>query len=269
VDGSSYSRVAIGSLPPAVEQALIDAAAPMVAQPRTNWGGRLTHPLCVGLAAAAHLALAALFLPIRTDALGDGGTALEAIAVDMVDSLPSDAAPQIAASQSNTAEAVEEVAEAAPAPATKAPPPEMAVEIAIPPPHGALTGPETPAETQEHKPQHMPQPPPAPSQLASVGSIATAEASPGVVHAYGARIARIISQGRPRGRDLSGFKGKVVLAFAVDASGRIERVEVQRSSGNPDLDSRAVGALQKLSFPAPAPEMSERQRFFTVPFEFR
>ncbi len=266
LDGSSYASVRANPAQHAWEAPAIDPADAALQRPARQWCQRLVQPACFVLAALLHLSLFAWLLPATSDAFGDGGLALEAIAVDLVDTLPSTASPLIAAAAA---------ADPTPAPvadrelAEKEPEaqPEAARET-TPAIEEAAARPPVERETRDRE-EATPQPPPADAQPASIGAVATGEASPGVVHAYGARIAKIISQGRPRGTTAVRARGKVLLQFVVDPEGRIASAEVKQSSGSPELDNRALTTLQKLSFPRPTPDMSERQRNFTVPYDFK
>jgi protein TonB len=73
----------------------------------------------------------------------------------------------------------------------------------------------------------------------------------------------------PRAARLRGAEGTVWLRVDVAASGRIERVELERSAGHRDLDRAALAAVRRWLF-APLPEgMDRSDRWFRVPVEFR
>jgi protein TonB len=80
-----------------------------------------------------------------------------------------------------------------------------------------------------------------------------------------ARIRR--NQRYPKGPESRGEAGKVGVVFTVDASGRVTSVRVGRSSGNGELDSAAVKAVQRASpFSAP-PGGTKRTLSFSVVFK--
>jgi protein TonB len=80
-----------------------------------------------------------------------------------------------------------------------------------------------------------------------------------------ARIRR--NQRYPKGPESRGEAGKVGVVFTVDASGRVTSVRVGRSSGNGELDSAAVKAVQRASpFSAP-PDATKRTLSFSVVFK--
>ncbi len=150
--------------------------------------------------------------------------------------------------------------------------PEPVVRDATPPP---IENKEDEAEKQEQKtetkqavakPPPPPLPPPPPPAPAAPPAVSSAEAAPGVVRAYARRISIALDKGKPRSR---GMRGKVVVQFTVDTDGKPLPPKVLASSGNPRLDDLVVGAISRIGFPSPPPEMSLRQRTFNVPFEYR
>lgn len=62
-------------------------------------------------------------------------------------------------------------------------------------------------------------------------------------------------------------EGSPNVTFTVDSSGRVVTARLARSSGDPDLDRAALGALQGASVPAPPPELGARVTR-TAPFVF-
>ena len=45
--------------------------------------------------------------------------------------------------------------------------------------------------------------------------------------------------------------------------------EIERSSGSKSIDDAVLAAIWRIAFPAPPGGMSERQRSYTAPIEFR
>jgi protein TonB len=86
------------------------------------------------------------------------------------------------------------------------------------------------------------------------------------VRAYASSVSKVLDRQKPRSR---GVKGLVRIQFTVDAGGRPSAPLVLASSGSPRLDDMVIEAVSRMKFPAPPPQMSPRQRTFTVPFAFR
>jgi protein TonB len=73
----------------------------------------------------------------------------------------------------------------------------------------------------------------------------------------------------PRAARLRGAEGTAWLRVSVAPSGRVQRVELERSAGDGDLDRAALAAVRRWLF-APLPRETERSdRWFRVPVEFR
>jgi TonB family protein len=49
----------------------------------------------------------------------------------------------------------------------------------------------------------------------------------------------------------------------------IESADVLQSSGSADLDQTALAAVRATSFPVPPEGSTDRQRSYTVPFDFK
>jgi protein TonB len=83
---------------------------------------------------------------------------------------------------------------------------------------------------------------------------------------------RVIAQPAPHypyGARRRGAEGIAWLRVDLAASGRVQRVEVERSTGHRDLDRAAVAAVRSWRF-APLPEeMEASDLWFRVPVEFR
>ena len=281
MDGSNYQAIVQNAAIGSAEGSRLAASAPMAEQARSGLVPRLAHPICVTVAAAIHVAIAALMLAGKADEFGESGTALQAIAVDVVEAMPSMASLAAAASDGPAAEPVEQVPdEALPPHEPAAPRADTSVEaatdiadaarsIAPPPPISPAPKPDMENKSEPEPQSPQPQPSSAPAQAASAASVAVGEANQGVVNAYGAALSRIISRGRPQGRETRNLRGTVVVEFVVGTSGGLERADVKVSSGNSRLDDLGVSALRKLELPAPTPDMTLKQRTFTVPFVYR
>lgn len=70
-------------------------------------------------------------------------------------------------------------------------------------------------------------------------------------------------------RKLRGEKGIVQIAFVIDATGNVLSARIAGSSGNPQIDQAALGAVKAASpVPAPPPAMAAARIPFQVPFKF-
>ena len=257
---------------------------------------RSRHRFALGVAAAAHLALLAALLPYEHDDLGDEGIALETIAVSIIDAVPVVSAPEANASEAREQQTdadqakdsaqrpepqpkpddtVEEPVPPKPSLALDVPPEPPAPDasslpareaVAKPDPEPVVREPPRTAQLSEATP---PQPPPAAAAPMVLPSISSAEASPGIERAYAKRLAQLLDSRKPRSRETLGLRGRVIVQFMVDAAGKPERATVLATSGSSRLDGLAIATIERLEFPAPPPEMSQRQRTFNVPFAFR
>jgi TonB family protein len=91
-------------------------------------------------------------------------------------------------------------------------------------------------------------------------------ATPGQITRYGLSVREALNRNRPL---YFGADGRVVVEFWVAESGGVQRVRIAQSSGLKDLDDAAIRSIQKTQFPAPPNGMTEEQRAFRVPFDFR
>ncbi|TIM12878.1 energy transducer TonB [Mesorhizobium sp.] len=71
----------------------------------------------------------------------------------------------------------------------------------------------------------------------------------------------------PRAAKARRAEGSPSVTFTIDGSGRVLSARLARSSGDPDLDSAALSALQGASVPEPPPELGSRVTR-TAPFSF-
>ena len=182
-------------------------------------------------------------------------------------------------------------------------PAETAVAIVMPPPAFALDTSQPPAAAPAAEPsevvpkqpvsesqpaQPAPPTPPAaseaaPSQEASTASPAgeggqaqavtptpgnggKAAATAGELKTYHVRLGARIRPNAPNG---GGRRGFVRIAFAVEADGSLTYARVHVSSGNPQLDGRALAAVRRSApFPKPPSGYVGAQHEFYVPFKF-
>lgn len=261
----------------------ITAFEPMGPSQPATLRARLAHPACLVLAAALHIGLGAYFVSHSVTELGTQHASLDAVAVEIVEATPAIMAVQQQGSDGRP-EAPYDATEATPEqpetvraelPATE-PPPVADDNAALLPSQQPLPRerdptPETLSNDRQSEPHTAKA---APSRQATLQIVSIGEASQGVVNAYGSELMRVISKGRPKREDLARLrggrpKGTVVIEFVVAPGGGLERIAVQKSSGDDRIDTLAMNTLQRLRFPAPSHEMTARQRTFTVPYVVR
>ncbi len=277
------------------------AASPRAEWPRPGIIQCFAHPICIVVAATVHVALGALMYAGGPEDFGENGTALETIAVDVVEALPSQATPSLLGTdgaagvpeRSNPRPARQHTQrdqhtkreETQPEAAEHVPSPEadQASQIAA-----IASHPRSPAElTAKSEPASEAASDAAPiveqaageqeaaAQPSSAGSIdIVGEAAPGVVAAYGSELLRIVTRGAPKHRDVrhlskTTLRGTVIVALVVTSEAQIEQLEIKQSSGNSQLDELALSAIRRLALPKPDPMMSRNQRYFGVPIVFR
>jgi len=219
-----------------------EGTAPLLARPWLICAG-----LSLGLHAAAVLALAPWSEPVI--AAQAGRKEVMSIQVGIVASID---VPQVTA--------LEEPREA--------PEAEAAARDKPPEPSGdavALLPQEEPAPAE--KPEEIKTASTSAEAMAHIEAVPVAAgASTGEVQVYGREVSVALARSLPKAK---GQKGKVTLAFVLDLSGRIARLDVVSPSGNVRLDEAAMDAVRKAVFPPPPPDMSETQRTYVIPFRFR
>ncbi len=236
-----------------------------------------------------HLGVLALMWPSFSDAVGDGGTTLEAIAVSVVGQVPVMSAPT-APVPDNSAEPVPfdepqpdaiplndpNIAEQKPLPPVDvalALPPEPeplpdAANLPMKPPEPQIEKPPEPTverlrETKQAQEHAVPTPLAA---AASMPAMTSAEASPGAVRAYERKISKLLETRKPSSK---GLRGRLIIQLVIDAEGRPQSAVVLKSSDKPALDERVLAAVQRLDFPRPPDAMTVKQLTFNVPYDYR
>jgi len=132
---------------------------------------------------------------------------------------------------------------------------------------------ETQRETVEQPPEIRPPQiaidsgatPVAPQASAAPAEAAARQAS-GDAARFALVVRRALGKSRPRH---SGTKGRVVITFGLGESGSIRFAEVTKSSGNAGLDTITLAAVRNATFPRPPANLTDRQRTYVVPFDFR
>jgi protein TonB len=87
------------------------------------------------------------------------------------------------------------------------------------------------------------------------------------MRSYQTKVRAHIARNRPPA--LPGKSGKVHVAFGLSETGKLTRIELLRSSGDPAIDQAVLSALRQAAPYPPAPRGSTpAQRYFDMPFEF-
>ena len=94
----------------------------------------------------------------------------------------------------------------------------------------------------------------------------SAGAGAGQLTRYAVDVRLAIGRSRPRH---DGGRGQVQIGFGLDETGIIRFAEVAKSSGSDRLDNVALRAIRTVKFPTPPAGMTDAQRSYVVPFEFR
>ena len=95
---------------------------------------------------------------------------------------------------------------------------------------------------------------------------APAAASPGAVREYARYVAQALAKTKPKG---TGGLGTVRVKFVIAGDGELATVEVAKSSGSPQLDDVALGAVRRTKFLTPPAGMTTTQLTYEVPYHFR
>jgi protein TonB len=87
------------------------------------------------------------------------------------------------------------------------------------------------------------------------------------MRSYQTQVRAHIARNRPRG--LPGKSGIVHVAFGLSETGRLTRIKLLRSSGDPAIDRAVLSALRHAApFPRAPQGSTPAQRYFDMPFEF-
>jgi TonB family protein len=241
----------------------------------------------LALSVILHLGVVVYLQWDNTDEVGPGGIQLEAINVDLIPlSDLRSGAPSVAPDAGRDAidQDKKDPMEAARRDVTERPPPEgflkpsegtsdlAAAEIIKPDP--LLDGKEQLDKEKLDKPE---EPDTASdvrgrtkqSQEASdplVKGGASVAATPGQISQYALSIQQTLNANRPHH---VGTRGRAVVKFALSDTGTVQFAEIQSSSGSKVIDDAVLAAISKITFPVPPGGMTERQRSYTAPVEFR
>ena len=114
-------------------------------------------------------------------------------------------------------------------------------------------------------------PAPAPVVPPPAAQPVTPAPDPALEDGYRTRIRQAVDEHKhyPRMARRLGLEGRVVVAFTVEADGRLARVRVVESSGSELLDEAALEAVRQAAPFPPFPDGVERRQWdFTLPLSF-
>jgi TonB family protein len=98
--------------------------------------------------------------------------------------------------------------------------------------------------------------------VATPGAARLGEASPFV-----RGVIRILKRAMPRAP--RGTRGEVVLRFLVGENGQVAALRILRPSGRPELDRHVAESVMRTALVAPPPGTPERERVFTITYDYR
>ena len=143
---------------------------------------------------------------------------------------------------------------------------------------------EEPKKEEKKAEEEAPKPKPAapPSTTGSTGGAVVRQsmvshesggreaASPGEKSRYQAVLVRLIAKARPNMRTIkTKARGTARVAFQLAPDGALVSVMVKDSSGSGVLDEAAMDAIRSVKFPPAPAGLTDKDRFFEVPFIFR
>lgn len=100
----------------------------------------------------------------------------------------------------------------------------------------------------------------------AIATDGSAGASSGQLSRYAIDVRLAIGRTKPPHH---GGKGTVQIAFGLTETGAVRFAEVLRSSGSAKLDETAVRAIHHVNFPTPPSSMTNKERTYVVPFDFK
>jgi TonB family protein len=278
------ARSEAGKSPEEKSAALV--AADLSSVPPATSGSRF---FAAGLALSLllHVGVLAYLQSENSDEIGPGGIQLEAINVDLIPlSEWRSGAPNVVPDLGQDAidQAKKDQTEAARRDVSEMPPPEgyikatdgaselAAAEIIKSDP--LLERTEEPEKDKRDKPEEPDTANDARGRAKQTQEAADAQvkggssvaATPGQISRYALSIQQTLNRHPPRHL---GTRGRAVVKFGLTETGNVRFAEIQRSSGSKLIDDAVLAAIWKIAFPAPPGGMSERQRSYTAPIEFR
>lgn len=230
--------------------------------------------------------------PMQAERLEQAPLAAEAEPVDIAEAPPVEISESIAPEPQAVAEPIlaaaalpleaEDVVAAVETPALE---PEAASEARIAPvPHIlSFTRPDAPTQRQASAPPPARRQAPAPQQAGNGGASAqdtvaalSASGQNGAggggnadVARYPGQVERKLGRALRYPRDAGRASGEAEVHFVLDAGGRVLRVSLRRSSGNPIIDQAALDTVQRAAPYPPFPAGSGRTQWeFSIPLNF-
>lgn len=243
-----------------------------------------------GLVASAllHAGVLVYLQSDNAEEIGPGGIQLEAISVDLVPltSLRSGVPDQAPALGNDAADQDQiDKTEAARREVTDTPPPEglikptegtselAAAEVIKPDPihehrqeDADKETPEKPIEPSTSNDERGRAKETREARDATVKGGAPVAATPGQISRYALSIQQTLNRNPPRHL---GTRGRAVVEFGLTATGSVRFAHIARSSGTKLLDDAVLAVIRKIQFPPPPGSMTDRQRSYTAPVEFR
>ena len=272
---------------PAKETLAELTAADLSSVPLATSGKRF---LVAGLVASAllHACVLVYLLSDNAEEIGPGGIQLEAISVDLVPltSLRSGVPDQAPALGNDAADQDRiDKTEAARREVTDTLPPEGLIKPTEGTPELAAAEIIKPDPIHEHRQEEAdkekPEKPQEPgtsnddrgraketreARDAMVKGGAPVAATPGQISRYALSIQQTLNRNPPRHL---GTRGRAVVEFGLTATGSVRFAQIAKSSGTKLLDDAVLAAIWKIRFPAPPESMTDRQRSYAAPVEFR
>jgi len=230
--------------------------------------------------------------PVQAERLEQAPPAAEAEPVDIAEAPPVEISESIAPEPQAVAEPIlaaaalpleaEDVVAAVESPALE---PEAVSETRIAPvPHIlSFTRPDAPTQRQASAPPPARRQAPAPQQAGNGGASAqdtvaalSASGQNGAggggnadVARYPGQVERKLGRALRYPRDAGRASGEAEVHFVLDAGGRVLRVSLRRSSGNPIIDQAALDTVQRAAPYPPFPAGSGRTQWeFSIPLNF-
>lgn len=223
-------------------------------------------------AAAAHLCLLAALYPLANETPQAGGTGnhLEAISVSIVPShvleTKVDLPPAETGGGSTTSVSAAEGDPAAQGQNEQVAP-EPVQESASPTPTPTIADDAPPVEKKPQPKAESPQGGAVARALNDMpAQAASASASQGEIDRYAVRVRAALARSKPTG---SRRGGRVTVVFTIGPDGKAANIRVTEAGAGQALARAVQDAVARTEFPTPPAGMSDEQRTYAVPFNFR
>ncbi len=108
----------------------------------------------------------------------------------------------------------------------------------------------------------------ATAQSSAANSVAEGRtgASAGQLTKFAMEVRMALGRARPKH---DGLRGRALIIFALSDAGEIRFADIAKSSGSERLDRLALRAVETARIPKPPTGLTDTQRTYTVPFEFK